>query len=101
MISGDLDPVAVGQLPPSLQLEVLTKHREQQAAFNRARFQEASRNAESFSALQMTSYIKQTELRRKMEAVRASSAQAQSTTAKGHFVLEDHAQGELRNQWLL
>jgi len=90
----------VGQLPPSLQLEVLTKHREQQAALNRARFQEASKNAEGFSALQMTSYIKQTELRRKMEAVRASSARARSATAKSHFVLEDHAQGELRNQAL-
>lgn len=98
LVSGELDPAAVGQLPPSLQLEVLTKHREQQAQLNRARFQEASKNAAGFSALQMTSYIKQTELRRKMEAVRASSNKARSSAAKGHFVLEDHEQGAMLHQ---
>lgn len=94
---GELDPAAVGQLPPSLQLEVLTKHREQQAQLNRARFQEASKSAEGFSSLQMSSYIKQTELRRKMEAVRASSGNGSgnrmASKAGGHFVLEDHAEG--------
>lgn len=87
----------MGQLPPSLQLEVLTKHREQQAQLNRARFQEASKSAEGFSSLQMSSYIKQTELRRKMEAVRASSGNGSgnrmASKAGGHFVLEDHAEG--------
>eukprot|EP00892_Ulva_mutabilis_P010526 jgi/Ulvmu1/7846/UM004_0076.1 len=91
-MGGELDPAAVGQLPPSLQLEVLTRHREQQATLNRARFQAASSNAEGFSALQMRSYIKQTELRRKMDAVRATSSRgAAACKAGSHFVLEDHA----------
>lgn len=94
---GELDPTALSQLPTSLQIELMGKYRERQAMLNRSRFHENSTNAQAFSGLQMSTYLKQTELRRKVDKLKddeaAQGEQRVNVQADSVFVLKDHSKG--------
>jgi hypothetical protein len=98
--AGDLDPSSLSHLPPSMQMEVLTKFRDQQITRNRATFQKASADAGDFSAIQMASYLERTAFRRKMDAARDAASGAARTTARplasqsdGSFILREGTSG--------
>ena len=65
----DVDPAVLASLPPSVQMEVMLKMREKRVADNREKFQSASGKMADFSALQMSTYLKSTKLKREMESV--------------------------------
>jgi hypothetical protein len=94
---GELDPAALSQLPTSLQIELMGKYRERQTTLNRSRFQETSSDAQAFSGLQMATYLKQTELRRKVDNLKdneaSKGAQRMPAQPDSLFVLKDHAAG--------
>ena len=64
-----LDPEVLASLPPSVQLEFMEKYREHVTAENRERFQEAD-VPQDFSKMQMDSYIKRCEVRRKVDKIK-------------------------------
>ena len=65
----DIDPEVLASLPPSVQMEVMLKMRERRVAENREHFQSISGNMRDFSEMQMATYLKSTQLKRKMETV--------------------------------
>lgn len=95
--AGELDPAALSQLPTSLQIELMGKYRERQTMLNRSRFQQTSSDAQAFSGLQMATYLKQTELRRKVDKLKdneaSEGAQRMPSQPDSLFVLKDHAKG--------
>ena len=60
-------------LPPSAQMDMLIKIREQRVAENRSHFQTLSGKIEDFSELQMNSYLKSSNIRQQMEAATVSA----------------------------
>ena len=73
----DIDPEVLASLPPSVQMEVMLKMRERRVADNRETFQNVSGKMADFSQLQLATYLKSTQLKRKMEKViRGSGAPA-------------------------
>lgn len=95
--AGELDPSALSQLPTSIQIELMGKYRERQTMLNRSRFQETSSDAQAFSGLQMATYLKQTELRRKVDKLKddeaSKGAERMPAQPDSVFVLKDHAKG--------
>ncbi|KAK9904154.1 hypothetical protein WJX75_005482 [Coccomyxa subellipsoidea] len=66
----ELDPVVMSTLPPSMQLDLLTKMRENKIYENREKFARHANQPASFSSLQMQEYLKASAFRRKIEGVK-------------------------------
>eukprot|EP00887_Chlorella_sp_A99_P002071 scaffold21.g2071.t1 len=66
--SGELDPAVLSTLPPSLQLDLLLRLREQKRTANREAFESRAGKPASFSAFQMEQYLATTE--RRMDEVK-------------------------------
>ena len=71
--TGGVRSDVLSTLPPSAQMDVMLKIREQSTMENRTRFQDASEKTEEFSKLQISSYLKSSNLRQKIVAVTASA----------------------------
>eukprot|EP00803_Ostreobium_quekettii_P004915 evm.model.scf_615.3 EVM.evm.TU.scf_615.3 scf_615:20234-34220(+) len=67
----DIDPEVLCTLPPSVQYDVLLKLRDRQFGENRERLASLSEQPEEFSLHQMNTYLKSTEMRRKIEGIRS------------------------------
>lgn len=61
--NGDLDPAVLSTLPPSLQLDLLLRLREQRQAANREAFESRAGLPASFSHFQMAQYLAATQFR--------------------------------------
>ncbi|KAK3245450.1 hypothetical protein CYMTET_44982 [Cymbomonas tetramitiformis] len=75
----ELDPEMLAQLPKSMQLEVMGRMRDQRNAENREYFQAAATAPESFSQLQMTTYLKSCDFRKRMDGVIRDSGEGPGT----------------------
>ncbi len=71
--TGGVRSDVLSTLPPSAQMDVMLKIREQSTMENRTRFQDVSEKTEEFSKLQISSYLKSSNLRQKIVAVTASA----------------------------
>jgi hypothetical protein len=98
-----LDADALGKLPPSKQLEQITKFRDRQTTANRIKFREASACPIDFASVQMESFLKRTEFRQKVDKMRDSMNAAAGFGEEGakpiaslsgrSFVFRDTADG--------
>ena len=59
----NIDPAILANLPPSVQLDVMTKLREQKTYINRDGFQQRQAQPLSFSQFQMDEYLKASAVR--------------------------------------
>lgn len=59
----NLDPTVLSTLPPSMQLDIMTKLREQKTYVNREHFQQRQAQPQSFSQFQMEEYLKASAIR--------------------------------------
>ena len=94
-----LDAEALGRLPPSVQIEEIGKMRDRQTTANRVKFREAAECPIGFSAIQMESYLKRTQFRQKVDAMRdamnaaagfgGDGAQPLAAQSGRAFVLQD------------
>lgn len=104
--AGDrVDAELLRALPPSLQMEVVTRLRDSQLVQNRAQFQDPDLDMQGFAAAQMRSYLKRTDLRREVDRVRdrmnaaagygigGAAARPIASQAGRAFILQDHAEG--------
>lgn len=55
---GSIDPAILSNLPPSVQLDLMTKLREQKTYMNREGFQQRQAQPGNFSQFQMDEYLK-------------------------------------------
>ncbi|GAB4814523.1 hypothetical protein N2152v2_001569 [Parachlorella kessleri] len=69
---GELDPEVLSTLPPSLQLDIIMRVREQRVTLNREKFEARSGVPASFSDFQLQQYLKASALRRQVEQVRSA-----------------------------
>ena len=100
-----LDAEVLGKLPPSVQLEQITKLRDRQTTANRIKFREASTDSTNFSAIQMQSFLKRTEFRQKVDRMRDAMNKAAGFGEEGaqpiaslsgrSFIFKDGADGAL------
>jgi hypothetical protein len=60
---GNLDPAMLSNLPPSVQLDIMAKLREQKTYFNREGFQQRQAQPLNFSQFQMDEYLKASAVR--------------------------------------
>ena len=58
-----MDPAVLSTLPPSMQLDIMTKLREQKTYVNREGFQQRQAQPLSFSQFQMEEYLKASAIR--------------------------------------
>ncbi|KAK9830500.1 hypothetical protein WJX72_012105 [[Myrmecia] bisecta] len=65
-----LDPAVLSTLPPSMQLELMAKLREQKNLENREQFQKHAGRPLNFSQFQMETYLKASAFRRQMDGVK-------------------------------
>lgn len=105
MRHADIDPDALGKLPPSVQLAQITAFRDRKTASNRARFRDAAACPVGFSGVQMKSFLEGTAFRAKVDKMRESMNAAAGFGAEGakpiasltgrSFIFKDAADGAL------
>ena len=85
-----VDPAVLSTLPPSIQMEVMDKMREQRTNENRTKFHQASSSAPSnFSTLQLETYLQGCAFRKKMDGIKDRMNAAHSGQGKGKRIVSE------------
>ncbi|XP_019460777.1 PREDICTED: DNA repair protein UVH3 isoform X1 [Lupinus angustifolius] len=71
---GEIDPVVLASLPPSMQLDLLVQMRERLIAENRQKYQKVKKDPAKFSELQIQAYLKTVTFRREIDEVQKAAA---------------------------
>ncbi|XP_052728328.1 DNA repair protein UVH3 isoform X13 [Vigna angularis] len=71
---GEVDPLVLASLPPSMQLDLLVQMRERLIAENRHKYQKVKKDPAKFSELQIQAYLKTVAFRREINEVQKAAA---------------------------
>ncbi|KAE9605090.1 hypothetical protein Lal_00036859 [Lupinus albus] len=71
---GEIDPLVLASLPPSMQLDLLVQMRERLIAENRHKYQKVKKDPAKFSELQIQAYLKTVTFRREIDEVQKAAA---------------------------
>ncbi|UPQ98789.1 XPG/Rad2 endonuclease [Chloropicon primus] len=84
-----VDPTVLSTLPPSIQLEVMEKMREQKTSENRERFHRASSAPSNFSNLQFETYLQGCSFRKQMDGIKDQMNAVHSGKGKGKRIASE------------
>ena len=85
-----VDPTVLSTLPPSIQLEVMEKMREQKTSENREKFHRASAAPSNFSELQLQTYLQGCSFRKQMDGIKdAMNAAHDAGKGKGKRIASE------------
>ncbi|XP_068485187.1 DNA repair protein UVH3 isoform X2 [Phaseolus vulgaris] len=70
---GEVDPLVLASLPPSMQLDLLVQMRERLIAENRQKYQKVKKDPAKFSELQIQAYLKTVAFRREINEVQKAA----------------------------
>ncbi|XP_027929634.1 DNA repair protein UVH3 isoform X2 [Vigna unguiculata] len=73
-VHGEVDPLVLASLPPSMQLDLLVQMRERLIAENRQKYQKVKKDPAKFSELQIQAYLKTVAFRREINEVQKAAA---------------------------